>query len=170
MSSAPVWDVEATEWVTEGSRLDATGVAPVIPLQRSEPGPAMRRPSLRPRQRPRRAGSRGPRYAVAPAAVPDTLRLTRRAEVLIRRVTAALVVLAVVGVVTALAVGVVGLVRPAEQTSRTVVVQPGQSLWQIAEEHSSGGDVRDQIERIRSVNGLSGAGVQAGQRLIVPIG
>jgi hypothetical protein len=170
MSSAPVWDVETTEWVADGCRLDATGVAPVIPLQRGEPGPAAAPIASPLRQRPRRAGSRGPRYARATAAVPDPLRLTRRGELLIRGVTAALVVLAVVGVITALAVGVVGLVRPAEQASRTVVVQPGQSLWQIADEHASGGDVRDEIERIRSANDLSGAGVQAGQRLVVPVG
>lgn len=171
MSSAPVWDVDATEWVADGCRLTATGVAPVIPLPRGEHRPAIAPAAAPMRQRPGRAGSRGPRYATAPApAIPDTFRLTRRGELLIRRVTAALVVLAVAGVITALAIGVVGLVRPAEQASRTVVVQPGQSLWQIADEHSSGGDVRDEIERIRSANALSGADVQAGQRLIVPVG
>jgi hypothetical protein len=167
MSSAPVYDVEATEWVTDGCRLTATGVAPVIPLQLAEPST----PIAPVRQRPRRAGSRGPRYASAPLpATPDTLHLTRRGELLVRRVTAALVVLAVAGVLIALAVGVVGLLHPAAQSSRTVIVQPGQSLWQIAEEHNSDGDVRDQIERIRSLNGLAGADVQAGQRLIVPSG
>jgi hypothetical protein len=169
MSTAPVWDVEATEWVADGCRLDATGVAPVLPLQRVRPS-APPAPAANPTRQPlRRAGSRGPRYAVASAPVADTLRLTRRGELLIRRVTASLVVLAVAGVLTALAVGVVGLMHPATPASLTVVVQPGQSLWQIADEHSSSGDVRDQIERIRSINGLSDAGVQAGQRLIVPI-
>lgn len=170
MSSAPVWDVEATEWVTDGCRLTATGVAPVIPLQRGgEPsGPGAPTRAL-PRRSPRRAGARGPRYANASApAAADAFRLTRRGELLVRRVTAALVVLAVAGVLSALAVGVVGLLHPAADSSRTVVVQPGQSLWQIADEHNSGGDVRDQIERIRSVNGLPGSDVQAGQRLIVP--
>jgi len=171
MSSAPVWDVEATEWVTDGCRLTATGVAPVIPLQRPEPKSPVAPAGAPLRQPSRRAGTRGPRYATAPApATGDTLRLTRRGELLVRRVTAALVVLAVAGVITSLAIGVVGLLQPAAQSSQTVVVQPGQSLWQIADEHGSGGDVRDDIERIRSANGLQGADVQAGQRLIVPAG
>jgi LysM repeat protein len=89
---------------------------------------------------------------------------------LVRRVTAALVVLAVAGVLTALAVGVVGLLRPAHAATQTVVVQPGQSLWQIADQNTSGGDVRDEIERIRSINGLTGVDVRSGQRLIVPTG
>ena len=171
MSSAPVWDVEATEWVTDGCRLTATGVAPVIPLQRGEAKSPVAPARTPLRQPTRRAGARGPRYAAGPApAAADTLRLTRRGELLVRRVTAALVVLAVAGVITALAIGVVGLLRPAAQSSETVIVQPGQSLWQIADEHDTGGDVRDDIERIRSANGLQGADVQAGQRLIVPAG
>lgn len=179
MSSAPVWDVDATEWVTDGCRLTATGVAPVLPLQRRAPGPTAQPdpapvgPLSPPRSRPRRAGARGPRYAAAaPSAdVEGTFRLTVRGELLIRRVTAALVVFAVTGVLTALTVGVVGQLRaPGHPAAQTVVVQPGQSLWQIADQHSSGGDVRDEIERIRSANGLSGADVQAGQRLVVPLG
>ena len=172
MSSAPVWDVETTEWITDGCRLTASGVAPVVPL----PRPARDVPSAptaKPRrQQPRRAGARGPRYASSvPQVTGNVGRLTRRGELLIRRVTAVLVVLAVVGVLTALTVGVAGLVRPTPVASQVVVVQPGQSLWEIADEHTSAGrDVRDQIERIRSLNGLSGAGVQAGQRLIVPNG
>jgi hypothetical protein len=167
MSSAPAWDVEATEWVTDGCRLTATGVAPVIPFQRTEPG-RRGRPA---RRRPRRAGARGARYShPAVPIAPSTVSLTPRGELLIRRVTAVMVVLAVLGVLTALAIGVVGLLRPGDHTSETVIVQPGQSLWQIADQHSSGGDVRDEIERIRSANGLAGADVQAGQRLVVPVG
>ena len=178
MSSAPVWDVEATEWVADGCRLTATGVTPGLPLQHGgvSPNPAPITAPARPagaRPRPRRAGSRGPRYVSSPApaaGTSDTLRLTRRGELLVRRITAVLVMLSVVGVLTALAVGVVGLVRPSEHGSRTVVVQPGESLWQIAQESNAGGDVRDQIERIRSANRLSGAELQYGQRLIVPVG
>jgi LysM domain len=178
MSSAPVWDVDATEWVADGCRLTATGVAPVVPLQHGGVSPNLSpvRAPVRPagaRPRPRRAGSRGPRYASSRAPVADTsetLRLTRRGELLVRRVTAVLVMLSVAGVLTALTVGVVGLVRPPEHSLRTVVVQPGESLWQIAEESNEGGDVRDQIERIRSANRLSGAELQSGQRLIVPVG
>jgi LysM domain len=170
MSSAPAWDVDATEWVTDGCRLTATGVAPVIPLQRTETGRVVK-PTTPARRRPRRAGARGPRYhQPAVSIAPATVRLTRRGELLIRRVTAAMVVLAVAGVLISLAVGVVGLLRPADRTYETVVVQPGQSLWQIAAQHRVGGDVRDEIERIRSANRLSGADIQAGQRLIIPVG
>jgi nucleoid-associated protein YgaU len=172
----PTESAEPTEWLADGCRLTATGVAPVIPLRprdRQDHAPVARpRPPSRP-MRHRRAGTRGPRYAIRPApsgAWQKTWTLSRRGELLIRRVTAALVVLAVVGVVTALLVGVAGLVAPSAHASQTVVVQPGQSLWQIARAADPDSDVRDTVERIRTLNALPGADVRAGQQLIVPTG
>ncbi|MFI5100745.1 MAG: LysM peptidoglycan-binding domain-containing protein [Actinomycetes bacterium] len=56
---------------------------------------------------------------------------------------------------------------PASAT-KYVTVQPGQTLWQIALRVAPSDDPRDTVDRIRSLNGIGGATVQVGQRLIVP--
>jgi hypothetical protein len=51
----------------------------------------------------------------------------------------------------------------------SVVVQPGQSLWAIAEQYPGGQDLRSRIDELISVNHLSPAGdLSAGQELFVP--
>jgi len=57
---------------------------------------------------------------------------------------------------------------PSGPATRAVTVEPGQTLWQIAKTVEPGVDPRDTIDRIRELNGMSTAPVQAGQRLIVP--
>ena len=57
---------------------------------------------------------------------------------------------------------------PSGPATRAVTVEPGQTLWQIAKTAVPGADPRDTIDRIRELNGMSTAPVQAGQRLIVP--
>ena len=57
--------------------------------------------------------------------------------------------------------------RPTPAT-RYITVQPGQTLWQIALRVAPSDDPRDTADRIRSLNGIGGAPVQVGQRLIVP--
>jgi hypothetical protein len=49
-----------------------------------------------------------------------------------------------------------------------VVVEPGQTLWQIAEQLAPDVDPRVTIMRIQDINGLPSAGVLAGQRIAVP--
>jgi hypothetical protein len=49
-----------------------------------------------------------------------------------------------------------------------VVVEPGQTLWQIAERVAPDVDPRVTVTRIQDINGLPDAGVLAGQRLAVP--
>jgi Tfp pilus assembly protein FimV len=51
---------------------------------------------------------------------------------------------------------------------RTVVVQPGESLWAIARAAAPHRDPRVMVEDIRQLNALRGAGVQAGQQLLLP--
>ena len=46
-------------------------------------------------------------------------------------------------------------------------VQPGDSLWTIAES-ISGGDPRDTMGAIEELNHLDGATIQAGQTLLLP--
>lgn len=50
-----------------------------------------------------------------------------------------------------------------------VVVQPGESLWSIAQSIDPGSDPRDLVLRIRELNELGAAHVFPGQSLIVPL-
>lgn len=53
--------------------------------------------------------------------------------------------------------------------SRTVVVQPGQTLWDIATKAAPGQDPRQVIAEIVDLNSLSDAGsIRVGQPLLVP--
>jgi LysM repeat protein len=49
-----------------------------------------------------------------------------------------------------------------------VVVQPGQTLWEIARVAAPGEDPRATIGRILDLNALSGVDIRAGQRLALP--
>ena len=57
-----------------------------------------------------------------------------------------------------------------EQT-REVIVQPGQTLWDIssgAAAETGGGDVRSMMSHLEAINHLDSASLQAGQHLRVP--
>jgi hypothetical protein len=105
-------------------------------------------------------------------AVPATsapVRLTRRGRIVVRIGGVALIVLTLLA-------GVLLIDRTAEagSTSRPVpvtyrVVLPGETLWQIAGEVAPGVDRRDTVARIVELNALSSAGVNAGQRIAVPV-
>lgn len=97
------------------------------------------------------------------------LRLTRRGRVVVRLLLAALVVTAVaVGVLATSGVASAGRdARPAVVT--THVVLPGETLWELAERVAPGSDPRDVVARIVELNGLEGAGVRAGTRLVLPV-
>ena len=101
------------------------------------------------------------------------VRLTRRGRRLLRTAVVALALL-----VTLLVASVIAL--PALQAgtdaavpaTTTVVVQPGQTMWALARDAVPGVDPRATIERIASLNSLSGADasiVYPGQELIVPL-
>lgn len=49
-----------------------------------------------------------------------------------------------------------------------VTVEPGQSMWQLAEELAPQSDPRDVIAQLVQFNQLSGSDVYAGQQLAVP--
>jgi len=48
------------------------------------------------------------------------------------------------------------------------VVQPGQTLWELAQSRTAGGDPREMIAQIKSVNGLVDSQLVSGQRLLLP--
>lgn len=97
------------------------------------------------------------------------LRLTRRG----RRVVAGLAALpAVAGIVAALVVGG-GAAFAAKDASapvhfRTVTVEPGQSLWSVAEEVAPQADPRDVVDSIIRLNALDSVTVDPGQELAIP--
>lgn len=101
------------------------------------------------------------RPAGPPAAAPS--RLTRRGRLVLVLVLAAVALVAFsLGRTSATAS------RDAVAPPRaTVVVQPGETLWEIASRVAPGTDPRVTVGRIRELNGLRGA-PQAGQRLQLP--
>lgn len=52
----------------------------------------------------------------------------------------------------------------------TVVVRPGDTVWSIAAGHPTGGDIRDEVARIISLNRLASPIIQPGETLLVPAG
>jgi nucleoid-associated protein YgaU len=90
------------------------------------------------------------------------IRLTQRG----RRVVAALVVLPITAI---LAIGGAHRANAADQSQMTtVVVQPGESLWQIAAGIDPEADPRELIYQIEQINGLADASVAVGQQLVIP--
>jgi len=92
------------------------------------------------------------------------LRLTLRGRVVLVAVLVMLLFAALSSLRTVTQAGT-GSAGPA---TRTITVHVGQTLWQIAEQVAPRDDPRDVVDRIRELNSLNTAVVQAGQRLIVP--
>ena len=107
---------------------------------------------------------RAQRPATAPATT--TTRLTRRGRLLVSLVA---LLVAVTGAVllTGGGAALAGTDRPAV-SHRQVTVQPGQTLWQIAERTAPGSDPRETVQRILDLNGLQTSEVQAGTALQLP--
>lgn len=93
------------------------------------------------------------------------LRLTRRARLLATVVTLALGV-AIGSWLGPLLTGREGDLQLAGVQS--VVVQPGDTLWSIAQDVAGSADVRGVVDRIQEVNGLHGTVLQPGQVLELP--
>ncbi len=99
-------------------------------------------------------------------AAPRGLRLTRRGRV------------AVLGVLVLLLVASFTLGRvgdsqaatdaPAATTYSSTTVHSGETLWSVAKRVAPGQDPRALVQRIRELNSLPTASVQAGQQLLLP--
>ena len=110
-----------------------------------------------------------------PAYRGHRVRLTRRGRLTFVLAVAVLIALAVVvGVCTRAAwagdSGAPGAqgAAVATQQGRTVVVQPGDTLWSIASRFAPGADPRVTVQRIVDLNKLRSVGVEAGQQLVLP--
>jgi LysM repeat protein len=90
------------------------------------------------------------------------LRLTRRGRTVL------------IGFFVLLASALIAVLAPASRAAdpstptRIAVVEPGDSLWSIAERHTPDADPFTVVEEIRRLNRLDGYIVHAGQRLAVP--
>ena len=121
------------------------------------------------RQITRRAVRRPVRHTSRPGVPPA--RLTRRGRVLRSVVVGMVLVAAVLVAAVAWGPSVVATAGGGEPVPvRTVTVQPGQTLWDIAADSGLGGDPRDVVSRIQDLNALSDPGdLQVGQTLAVPL-
>jgi len=118
------------------------------------------------RSRPRRpaAVSTAARRAPRQARTRARLRMTRRGRLV---VTLLLAAVAFAGLALVRVPGIAGTTTTHPLT-RAVTVQPGESLWTIAEQVAPGVDPRLTVARLEEVNNLPGGLVQAGQLLVIP--
>ncbi len=104
------------------------------------------------------------------AAASHRLRLTRRGRIVLA-VLAVLVVcgLFVAGASAARASGPASA-HGGQGAAERVVVQPGDTLWSIAQSAAPNADARTIVQEILQANRLTTASITAGQRLWVPRG
>jgi hypothetical protein len=114
---------------------------------------------------PRRPEQTARRVPVSPTKSRSGLRLTRRG----RFVVLLLTVEAAFGGFTVLSDPAVSTAEQNHPAAEKVIVEPGQSLWDIATQIAPGEDPRDVISEIVDMNSLESSGsIQAGQPLFIP--
>ena len=107
-----------------------------------------------------------PAFGTAAVRPHPAVRLTRRGRLLVF-LTSLLLVLAAAFV---LAGGAVGTDEAGQPVATEIVqVAPGDTLWGIASELASDGEVRSMISEIERLNALDSVGRAAGQKLRVPV-
>ncbi len=72
----------------------------------------------------------------------------------------------VVLLITVLFVGTSYGYKPTENIQHSV--QPGDTLWNIAQQYNPNGDVRKTVYEIKSLNNMSSSDICAGETLIIP--
>jgi LysM domain len=94
------------------------------------------------------------------------LRLTRRGRVVV------VVLLALLAAMLALGIDAARSLASTEPGAaaqhHVVIVQPGDTLWQIARDVAPGDDPRETVQRLLDLNGLSSPVIVPGQELAVP--
>ena len=97
--------------------------------------------------------------------------LTARGRFVVRvlvTVIAAVLALGVLGFGKDVAVAALSNASVNTVASHSVVVKPGETLWQIAARELPGADTRDSVARIRTLNALEGGSIKAGQAIAIP--
>ena len=110
--------------------------------------------------------SLAPAFAPAAARSRSTVQLTRRGRLVVF-VTSLFLVLAVAFMLAGGAVGTDSAGQPAP--TEVVQVAPGDTLWGIASDIATEGDVRGMMTEIERLNALESASLSAGQKLRVPV-
>jgi hypothetical protein len=95
--------------------------------------------------------------------MPAQMRLTRRGLVASWVVAALSIAVTIFGLASGLQSS-----APAQVGTQSVVVQPGETLWEVARAVNPGVDPRVTIAAIRGENALDGAVLAPGARLLVP--
>jgi hypothetical protein len=105
------------------------------------------------------------RTAFAPLAATGRLRLTRRGRGLV-------VVVAMLLLFVAVSTGRNGsqaaTVSETGPTLQQTTVQPGDTLWSVAQRIAPDNDPREVMAQIRRINDLHTSSLQAGQQLLLP--
>ncbi len=113
----------------------------------------------------RGAATVGARSLGAPTEAPTHLRLTGRGRIVVWALAVAVAAGVSLSAQSAGADGP-GSAMPVE----TYVVAPGETLWQIAGSITAPGqDRRDVVDELVELNGLGGAGLRAGEEILVPV-
>lgn len=107
-----------------------------------------------------------PSFTTAAVRPRPAVRLTRRGRLVVF-VTSLLLVLAAAFVLAGGAVGTDEAGQPVP--TEIVQVAPGDTLWGIASELATDGQVRSMISEIERLNALDSVGLAAGQKLRVPV-
>ncbi len=103
---------------------------------------------------------------LVPAPETTALRLTRRGRIAV--LLAALLTLAVLVVALSPSTTATGEAGDPVPT-RTVTVQPGDTLWELATDANPNGDLRQTVDDIMRLNSLPTAHLPMGSEIAVPI-
>ncbi len=115
------------------------------------------------------AASTPARHRVVRATAPAPSHLTRRGR------------LALVALIVAVLFGAFSLGRSAAEAApepqasqappvvQLTTVQPGESLWTLAQRIAPDNDTREVVAQIRRLNDLSSSRLQVGQQLVLPV-
>lgn len=101
-----------------------------------------------------------------PTTPTSTVRLTRRGRLVV--FAAGLLVVLLLGLIWG--AGSVATEKPGTpEPTRVVTVQPGDTLFALAAEVTTDGDVNAMVERIQDLNALDSSVLEVGQKLRIPV-
>ena len=127
--------------------------------------PDTKTPSIEIQHRPNATPAREKHMNTISQQSHTRLRLTRRGRIVFTTLAAIPVVIA--AMVFALNGGGAIATSDAGQPLEQIVVLPGETLWQLAEDFAPNTDPRDFIAEVQSLNAIGG-GLQAGQVIDIP--
>lgn len=106
----------------------------------------------------------------ASPAVRTRLRLTRRGRIVFTTLAAIpLLIVVALGVLNGGQASAGDATAGGARTQfETVTIQPGETLWQLAEQTAPNSDPRDFVQDVVSLNALDGSALQAGEEISIP--